>query len=59
MLLVGGAAQLADLLRPFHRGHQDFIAVDFEGRSLIADPVFNALAFGVLGITTALYAIFW
>lgn len=41
------------------KGQADPRAIDFKGRSVLADPVFNALAFGILGITAALYAIFW
>jgi SSS family solute:Na+ symporter len=26
---------------------------------MVGDPVYNAMAFGILGITAALYAIFW
>jgi SSS family solute:Na+ symporter len=34
-------------------------AIRLTGMRMVTDPVFNAAAFGILGITAALYIIFW
>ena len=34
-------------------------AVDISNVSMVGDPVYNVAAFGILGITAALYAMFW
>ena len=40
-------------------GRDDPKAIRITGEKMISDPVFNAAAFGILGITAALYALFW
>jgi SSS family solute:Na+ symporter len=34
-------------------------AVNLSDVSMVGDPVYNVAAFGILGITAALYAVFW
>ncbi len=41
------------------RGREHPKAIRITGKEMISDPVFNAAAFGILGITAALYALFW
>ena len=41
------------------RGKDHPKAIRLTGARMTADPVFTAAAFGILGITTALYIIFW
>jgi SSS family solute:Na+ symporter len=41
------------------RGKDHPKAVHLSNVSLVGDPVYNVAAFGILGITAALYAVFW
>ncbi|MEM1127779.1 MAG: sodium/sugar symporter [Bacteroidota bacterium] len=41
------------------KGQDSPRAISLSGTKLVADPVYNMAAFGILGITAALYAIFW
>ena len=41
------------------KGEESPTAVKMSEVELAKDPIFNAAAFGILGITAALYAIFW
>ncbi len=41
------------------KGKDDPKGISLDRKMLVTDPIFAAAAFGILGITTALYAIFW
>jgi SSS family solute:Na+ symporter len=41
------------------KGRDHEHAIELKGIRPIADPVFNVAAFGILGITAALYIVFW
>ncbi len=41
------------------KGKDDPKAISLSNLRLVADPVYNVAAFGILGITVALYAMFW
>ena len=42
-----------------NKGEDHPKAVDLSSVRMVGDPVYNAAAFGILGITAALYAMFW
>ena len=42
-----------------NKGRDHAHAIDVKGMRVVTDPVFNVAAFGILGITAALYVIFW
>lgn len=42
-----------------NKGRDDEKAIYLSGFRMVADPVYNVAAFAILGITAALYAIFW
>jgi len=41
------------------KGKDDPKGISLDRKMLVTDPIFAAAAFGILGITTALYALFW
>ena len=41
------------------KGQDSPKAISLSGARMLGDPVYNIAAFGILGITAALYAIFW
>jgi SSS family solute:Na+ symporter len=41
------------------KGKDDPKGISVDRKMLVTDPIFAAAAFGILGITTALYALFW
>jgi SSS family solute:Na+ symporter len=41
------------------KGKDDPKGISLDRKMLVTDPVFAVAAFGILGITTALYAVFW
>ncbi|PSQ84337.1 MAG: sodium/glucose cotransporter, partial [Bacteroidetes bacterium QS_7_67_15] len=44
---------------PEGKGKDHPRAVNISNVSMVGDPVYNVAAFGILGITAALYAVFW